>query len=860
MRPRDIPDSQPGIPTGLTDQRVSITNERQSFEAAPSDSCEGFPYALDEQAPPPTHEQHRDAAEAAAWRRDDALFAQWAEGLGVIHHDDKTQLRVRKLVSDLVGHNPGLTAANAWKLLRAADRLTSAAMWLVAHMTYARRVHLNGSPLEAWDFKATPEGHTGGSLNAVPAYVGYLLANALTGHTRSWLMGQGHCVAAIEAVNVLVGNLHPEQLVRYDRTEEGLSRLCDDFYSYALSPEGEPGVPLGSHVNAHTAGGLIEGGYLGFAELQYVHMPLPGETLVAFLSDGSFEEQRGADWAPRWWRASDCGLALPIMLLNGRRIEQRSAMSQDGGVDWLVEHLRLNGFAPMVIDGTDPAAFAWAILEAEASLSACASAAQAGDLRYPARIHYTIAQAPKGYGFPGAGTNQAHNLPLRANPAADPAARDAFNHASRTLWVPHQDLIESIRTFQNHSVSRRPLERDHALATRRVVAKAGNLPWIEPAETGDQSPMRALDRAFLATADANPGLRVRVGNPDELRSNGMGETLERFGHRTARPERRVPEAIDGSVITALNEEAVVSAALANKAGLNLVVSYEAFAVKMLGAMRQELNFARHQALAGRPPGWLSVPIILSSHAWENGKNELSHQDTTLAEAWLAESCDRARVLFPPDANSAMACLDACFQTQGQIWTMVVPKRAIPNRTTRSSAQRLAADGALRLVGTGARDERLVLVAIGAYQLEEVLRASRRLAERDVPHSVIVVAEPARLRLPRYETPVNSVLPQAAIDFLFPDHSTARVVVAHTRPEPLAGVLRRIDTGRDRTFYMGFSNRGGTLDTFGMLFANRCTWAHVLARAALATGIDPELLLSEEELACVHGRGDPSVLR
>src|SRR5690554_8127760 len=81
--------------------------------------------------------------------------------------------------------------------------------------------------------------------------------------------------------------------------------------------------PLGSHVNPHAAGGIIEGGYLGFAELQYAHMPLPGESLVAFLSDGAAEEQRGSDWIPRWWRAEDCGQVLPVMIANGRRIEQR---------------------------------------------------------------------------------------------------------------------------------------------------------------------------------------------------------------------------------------------------------------------------------------------------------------------------------------------------------------------------------------------------------------------------------------------------------------------------------------------------------------------------------------------------------
>lgn len=47
-------------------------------------------------------------------------------------------------------------------------------------------------------------------------------------------------------------------------------------------------------MNPHTAGGIAEGGYLGFAELQYAHMPLPGETLVAFLSDGAAENSAAA--------------------------------------------------------------------------------------------------------------------------------------------------------------------------------------------------------------------------------------------------------------------------------------------------------------------------------------------------------------------------------------------------------------------------------------------------------------------------------------------------------------------------------------------------------------------------------------
>jgi len=236
-------------------------------------------------------------------------------------------------------------------------------------------------------------------------------------------MGQGHCVAAIEAVNALTGDVSAAQAGRYDATEAGLSRLSADFYSYAIGADGRSAVPLGSHAGPNTAGAVSEGGYLGFAELQYVHMPLPGESLVAFLSDGAFEEQRGSDWSPRWWRAEDSGLPIPVMILNGRRIEERTQIAQEGGADWLAAHLQLSGFDPFVIDGRDPSAMAWAILDAEARLERfVADPAR----RYPAPLPYVIAQTLKGFGFPGAGTNLAHNLPLEGNPHSDPAARGPY--------------------------------------------------------------------------------------------------------------------------------------------------------------------------------------------------------------------------------------------------------------------------------------------------------------------------------------------------------------------------------------------------------------------------------------------------
>ncbi|WP_363800803.1 xylulose 5-phosphate 3-epimerase [Lysobacter firmicutimachus] len=803
-------------------------------------------------APP---QRRQIAAVAAAYRRNDPAFAAWAAGYGVIVHDPLTQVRIHALVESLRAQGTLADAESGYRILAAADRLASAAIWLVVHMTYAARVRLDGSDLAGAEFKPSPEGHTGGSLNMVPAYVAYLALDALTGHTRAWMMGQGHCVAAIDAVNLIVGNMSAEHAERYRWDEAGLTRFVGDFYSYRIRPDGHPQSPLGSHVNAFTAGSLQEGGYLGFAELHYAHAPLPGERLVAFLSDGAFEEQRGSDWAPRWWRPQDCGLIAPIMILNGRRIEQRSQIAQQGGGHWLRAHLRLNGFEPVGLDGRDPASIAWGIHEIELrQLTRIASYASAGfDTCAP--IRYGMAEAPKGFGFPGAGSNRAHNLPLPGNPAKDEASRGLFNAACRHLRVPEAELRQAIVALNNHRSQGRPLERDHALATRRVPIPELPPPvWRALGES--VSPMAALDECFVSVVRANPHLRVRVGNPDELRSNRLDRTLDALKHRVQSPEAGIAEAQDGAVITALNEEAVACAALANKGGINLIVTYEAFAVKMLGAIRQELIFARQLRRAGRPPGWLSVPLAMTSHTWENAKNEQSHQDPTLSEVLLGEMQDTVRVVFPPDANAAQAALQAAYAGHGGIVGLVVPKRELPVLLDGDQSRSLLSEGALLLKRVP--DAEIDLVATGAYQLDEIVKAWRRLRSYDVRANLIYLGEPGRFRTPRDEQELEHVHDDEAVRHWFAP-GRPRVFLTHMRPEPFLGALRRLDDGPALTAALGYRNRGGTLDTPGLMFANRCTWAHVLAAAAGLTGRKASTWLSPAEYAATRGLATPDVL-
>ena len=304
--------------------------------------------------------------------------------------------------------------------------------------------------------------------------------------------------------------------------------------------------------------------------------------------------------------------------------------------------------------------------------------------------------------------------------------------------------------------------------------------------------MAALDRHFSAIVLSNPNLRPRVGNPDELRSNRLDATLDLLKHRVSEIEHGVAESRTGGVITALNEEAVLCAALGNKGGINLVVTYEAFAPKMLGALRQEITFARQQVRAGHAPGWLSVPVVLTSHTWENSKNEISHQDTTLVEALLGEMADAVSVVVPPDANATIAALTHAYASRGRIVAMVVPKRVVANVTTPDQARSLAEHGAITLVGNPGSAS-LIVAATGAYQLAEASRAVARLEDRGIATALVYVAEPGRLRSPRDALEAGYVMDDERLAKLFPT-GTARVFITHTRPGPFLGALRRIDTG------------------------------------------------------------------
>ena len=121
--------------------------------------------------------------------------------------------------------------------------------------------------------------------------------------------------------------------------------------------------------------------------------------------------------------------------------------------------------------------------------------------------------------------------------------------------------------------------------------------------------------------------------------------------------------------------------------------------------------------------------------------------------------------------------------------------------------------------------------------------------------MVYLFEPGRFRIPRSAAERAHQAPAAFREALFPAPVPRRVWVTHTRPEAILGLLGTLHTGAD-TSGLGYSNQGGTLNTPGMLFVNRCSWAHCLAEAARLLDLPRAQLLSAQEVQALNGERSP----
>ncbi len=250
----------------------------------------------------------------------------WARGYELVRHSLETQERVFRMAEQLAARNITGNGFPVFDVLAAADRLASGAMALVLQQTCAQ-----AKPVLRTDSVPSATGipdQAAGALNMVPAYVGYLSINALTGRIHPWIMEGGHGAAAVDAV---------------DRLRVAVA-------------------------DAH----LPAGDFLDVEDTTSTEGPASRPPLVVFLIEGAFDGRKLAALTERWRHGG--GKATTPVLMTDASWTGQVVLSLRGGADRYVARLRRDGFDPIVIDGRDPAAFAWGVFEIECRLAAAADA------------------------------------------------------------------------------------------------------------------------------------------------------------------------------------------------------------------------------------------------------------------------------------------------------------------------------------------------------------------------------------------------------------------------------------------------------------------------------------------------------
>ena len=191
--------------------------------------------------------------------------------------------------------------------------------------------------------------------------------------------------------------------------------------------------------------------------------------------------------------------------------------------------------------------------------------------------------------------------------------------------------------------------------------------------------------------------------------------------------------------------------------------------------------------------------------------------------------------------------------------MVIPKRERPCVFDTSEAENLARNGALVVDEDSSGGEPILLIANGAYQLSEAIRACDRLRETGTSFRLVYLQEPGRFREPRDTLESEVCISEFERARLFPNRLQRRVALTHMRPEVFRGHMHPLFPDPRHSRVLGYINQGGTLNEAGMLFANRCSWGHTLTACASALGKSPEEWLSNAELAAVEGHGDPTLI-
>ena len=577
-------------------------------------------------------------------------------------------------------------------LLQKMHAYWRAANYLSVGQIYLLDNPLLEAPLERAHIKPRLLGHWGTTPGLNFIYVH--LNRGIRAHDLDmiYIIGPGHGGPGLVANTYLEGS-YTERYPEISRDRAGIKKLFRQFsWPY--------GVP--SHVAPEIPGSIHEGGELGYSLAHAYGAAFDNPRLIVACIVGDGEAETGAlaaSWhSNKFLNPARDGCVLPILHLNGYKIANPTVLARIGR-DELMELMRGYGYAPLLVEGSDPLrvhqAFAAALDSALAAIRDIQSSARA---EAPSRVErprwpMIILRTPKGWtgpamvdGVPVEDTWRSHQVPIAEFKTAEHVQQlEAWlqSYRPRELFDGDGRLRRELAALAPEG-ARRMGANPHANGGELLVPVA--MPDFREYAIDIQAPgadkaeaTRVLGGFLRDIMKASaPDRNFRLFGPDETASNRLQDVYAASKKVwLAEMKDGDPDlSVDGRVMEVLSEHLcegwLEGYLLTGRHGL--FSCYEAFIHIIDSMFNQHAKWLKTtRRIPWRVP-IASLNYLLTSHVWRQDHNGFSHQDPGFIDHVANKKAEVVRIYLPPDANTLLAVADRCLKSRNFVNVIVAGKQ------------------------------------------------------------------------------------------------------------------------------------------------------------------------------------------
>ncbi len=630
------------------------------------------------------------------------------------------------------------------------DAYWRAANYLSVGQIYLHENPLMRRPLTQDDIKPLLMGHWGTSPGQNFVYVHLNRAIKKYDLDMLYISGPGHGGPSLLANTYLEGT-YSEVYPKISEDEQGMQRLFKQF----SFPGG-----VGSHVTPECPGSIHEGGELGYSLSHAFGAVFDNPELITACVVGDGEAETGplaTAWhSNKFLNPKNDGAVLPILHLNGHKIANPTIFA---GIerDELEAFFRGHGWIPYIVEGEEPYAMHQAFSEA---LDTCVEeirliqkAAREDGANERPRWPMIVLKTPKGWTGPkeidgkkNTGTYRSHQV-IFADLKKNKEHFDEFvawlkSYRPEELFDERGRLMPELRELAPRG-ERRMGANPHAnggLLTKKIALPdiKKYAAAVEKKGAMGEGATRVFAR-YLRDLIARNQTNFRLFGPDEVASNGLGAVFEVTNRQWLGSYTSDDDGIasEGRVMEVLSEHQcegwLEGYLLTGRHGL--FTCYEAFIHIVNSMFNQHAKWLDITLdLKWRKP-IPSLNYLITSHVWRQGHNGFTHQDPGFLDHVYVKKADIVRAYLPPDGNTLLAVMDACFKTMNKINIVVAGKHPMPEWFSMDEAIRICKKGIGILewasIGKGKNPD-AVLACAGDVPTHETIAAMSILREY-LPH-------------------------------------------------------------------------------------------------------------------------------